>query len=124
MQPRQQQQPDGRDRGPEREDWSGTDPAHDPGRDLGADDDRQRHRQEGESGSQRAVPLYLLQELRQEEEQREHHRSDDHHDQVRAGEAPRSEQPQRHERLTMPRFDDHERGEQSDADGQVAEHQS
>ena len=83
---------------------------HDVGQ-VGADDDRRDHGQEGDAGRHRAEAQGLLQVVGEEQEDAEHAGAGDEDRQVGRGPVAVCDDPQWQQRLAGPRLDEAERGQ-------------
>jgi hypothetical protein len=85
---------------------------------VGTDDDRPGHGQEGKPGRDRAEAQGLLQVVSEEQEDTEHAGAGDEDRQVGAGPVAVGDNPQRQQRLAGPRLEIAERRQQHRARGQ------
>ena len=91
-----------------------ADPRDQLRRDPGRQDDRDRQRQVGEPGLDRAVPEHLLHVQRDEEEHREQRSSHEQADDVRSPERPQPEDAEGHQRTAGAELDRDEPGDERD----------
>ena len=86
----------------------GTDPRHERFGDAGGRDDRERRRQHRHSRLEGGVAKHLLRVQRQQEEGAEHDRTEHRADDVPGGNRSDAPDRQRHQRVRLASFDQHE----------------
>ena len=106
---------------PDRQDRLEAEPGDELAAEPRRDDDRQRQRQVGEAGVDRAVAEHLLHVEGDEEEHREQRGAEQEPDDVRAGQGPQPEDPEGNQRRLRAQLDgdegaDQGRGERQQAD--------
>src|SRR6476646_8129346 len=103
------------------EDWLEPDFGHQAGGDPGREDDRDRQRQVGEAGLDRAEAEHLLHVERDEIEHREERGADQDPDHVGAGDRPQAEDREGHQRRPRPPLDRDEGDQQQRRGGEDAD---